>query len=98
MKLNKRKKSAYPSSLPSTRVRNTHKTPAEVGAKFDKNIKKKKYKFLEDWVELILEEPGTVKDSSITEKIKETKDKLSFNKWEDTNLDWRDKLPQDNWL
>ena len=48
MKLNKRKKSAYPSSLPSTRVRNTHKTPAEVGAKFDKNIKKKKYKFLED--------------------------------------------------
>ena len=71
MKLNKLKKKCISEFF--AQHEGTHKTPAEVGAKFDKKIKKKKYKILKDRVKLIPEEPGTVEDSSITEEIKETK-------------------------
>ena len=71
MKLNKLKKKCVSEFF--AQHEGTHKTPAEVGAKFDKKIKKKKYKILKDRVNLIPEDAGTVEDSSITEEIKETK-------------------------
>merc|ERR1719334_946117 len=67
----------------------THKTQEEVGAKFDKKLKKRKYRLLKDKVKLILEdEPEEKIISEKPEPVikKETKPAMSFNQWESSNL------------
>ena len=73
----------------------THKTEAEIGAKFDKKLKKRCYRVLKDRVRLV---PGEEKDEE--EEVEQgapTKPEgwksapapnpaLSFNKWEGANL------------
>ena len=54
MKLNKLKKKCVSEFF--AQHEGTHKTAEEVGAKFDKKIKKKKYRILKDKVKLIPDE------------------------------------------
>ena len=54
MKLNKLKKKCVSEFF--AQHEGTHKTPEEVGAKFDKKIKKRKYRILKDKVKLIPDE------------------------------------------
>lgn len=76
-------------------------TAEEIGAKFDKKLKKRRYRLLKDKVKLILEEddvPGkVVKVEKVVAKIassvvEEPKPALSFNQWEASSLgtstDW----------
>merc|ERR1712042_170668 len=54
MKLNKLKKKCLSEFFSSNE--GTHKTPEEVGAKFDKKLKKRKYRLLKDRVKLIVDD------------------------------------------
>eukprot|EP00092_Neocalanus_flemingeri_P032156 GFUD01034948.1.p1 GENE.GFUD01034948.1~~GFUD01034948.1.p1 ORF type:complete len:482 (+),score=205.87 GFUD01034948.1:70-1446(+) len=91
MKLNKLKKKCVSEFF--SQNEGTHKTAEEVGSKFDKKLKKRKYRLLKDKVKLILEEadlsesnedvPAKPSPSTIVE---EPKPELSFNKWEASNL------------
>jgi len=75
----------------------THKTAEEIGAKFDKKLKKRRYRLLKDKVKLILEEDDVpeekvVKVEKVVAKIipapvvEEPKPALSFNQWEASSL------------
>merc|ERR1712050_24054 len=87
MKLNKLKKKCLSEFFSSNE--GTHKTPEEVGAKFDKKLKKRKYRLLKDRVKLIVDdEPEEKIISEKPEPVikKETKPAMSFNQWESSNL------------
>merc|ERR1712025_785258 len=87
MKLNKLKKKCVNEFFSANE--GTHKTPEEVGAKFDKKLKKRKYRLLKDKVKLIVDdEPEEKIISEIPEPVikKETKPAMSFNQWESSNL------------
>jgi len=71
MKLNKLKKKCVSEFF--AQHEGTHKTAEEVGAKFDKKIKKKKYRILKDKVLLIpddQEEEKQAEDQSLPEQTK----------------------------
>jgi len=74
-----------------SRNEGTHHSKEDIGAKFDKKLKKRKYRILKDRVKLILNEEA-VKDeeetnaSAQTQEHVDTKPSLSFNKWEATDL------------
>ena len=93
MKLNKLKKKCLQEFL--SQNEGTHKTPEEIGAKFDKKLKKRKYRLLKDRVKLILDNEGETEDNQKTqaevtrsqqqeEKVEPAK--ASFNNWEAVNL------------
>ena len=89
MKLNKLKKKCLQEFL--SQNEGTHKTTEEIGAKFDKKLKKRKYRVLKDKVKLILDDEGETADdqtevstSKQEEKVEPTK--ASFNNWEAANL------------
>ena len=95
MKLNKLKKKCVNEFL--SQNEGTHKTTEEVGAKFDKKLKKRKYRVLKDKVKLILDDEGKeekekekeveaceMKTVTVTEKC--VAPKTSFNNWESANL------------
>ncbi|XP_023347449.1 cell growth-regulating nucleolar protein [Eurytemora carolleeae] len=85
IKLNKLKKKCVSEFF--AQHEGTHKTAEEVGAKFDKKIKKKKYRILKDKVKLIPDEQEEEeKHEQEQPRPDQSKDKLSFNKWEATNL------------
>ena len=95
MKLNKLKKKCVAEYM--AQHEGTHMTEEKVGAKFDKKLKKRKYRVLKDKVKLITEE-----EEEVTEKPEESKpevakakkteieakpkEEASFNKWECANL------------
>merc|ERR1719347_2469654 len=54
MKLNKLKKKCLQEFM--SQNEGTHKTPEEIGAKFDKKLKKRKYRLLKDRVKLIVDD------------------------------------------
>lgn len=65
----------------------THKSEAEIGAKFDKKIGKKTYKILKDRVRL--SRPEEEEASEVKPEVSDVKmeaDKISFNKWEATSF------------
>jgi len=91
MKLNKLKKKCVNEFF--SFYEGTHKTHEEVGAKFDKKLKKRKYRVLKDRVKLILDDKNDAEEKSsssvVTAEpvIKEiSKPALSFNQWESSNL------------
>jgi len=91
MKLNKLKKKCVGEFF--SQHEDTHKSAEEIGAKFDKKLKKRKYRLLKDKVRLIVEESEEPKkDEDIPSKpapvakVEEPKPDLSFNKWEASNL------------
>ena len=93
MKLNKLKKKCLQEFM--SQNEGTHKTPEEIGAKFDKKLKKRNYRVLKDKVKLILDNEGETADDQKTqpevttsprEKKVEQPDKASFNNWEAANL------------
>lgn len=92
MKLNKLKKKCVSEFF--SQNEGTHKTAEEVGSKFDKKLKKRRYRLLKDKVKLILdEEADESKNEEVpdikpapTPVVEETKPELSFNKWEASNL------------
>jgi len=98
MKLNKLKKKCVNEFLGQNE--GTHKTPEELGAKFDKKLKKRKFRVLKDRVKLILEdeEETTSEEKNKTEVVstdevvssqkveKSESAKSSFNNWEAANL------------
>merc|ERR1719312_1318278 len=61
MKLNKLKKKCVSEYM--TQCENNHKSEAEIGAKFDKKLKKKKYRVLKDRVKLVV---GDEEDENVT--------------------------------
>merc|ERR1719499_2421974 len=82
MKLNKLKKKCLSEFFSSNE--GTHKTQEGVGAKFDKKLKKRKYRLLKDRVKLIVDdEPEEKIISEKPEPVikKETKPAMSFNQW-----------------
>ena len=95
MKLNKLKKKCVAEFM--AQHEGTHMTEEKLGAKFDKKLKKRKYRVLKDKVKLITEE-----EEEVTEKPEESKpevakakkteieakpkEEASFNKWECANL------------
>ncbi len=96
MKLNKLKKKCVAEFM--AQHEGTHMTEEKVGAKFDKKLKKRKYRVLKDKVKLITEEEEEVaekpeeskpevtkvkKTETVAEKPKEAP---SFNNWECANL------------
>jgi len=95
MKLNKLKKKCVAEYM--AQHEGTHMTEEKVGAKFDKKLKKRKYRILKDKVKLITEEeeeviekPEEFKPEVVkAEKTKieaKPKEEASFNKWECANL------------
>jgi len=69
----------------------THKTAEEVGTKFDKKLKKRKFRLLKDKVKLIIEEeekePEVVPEKCANDMPPPSQEsKVSFNQWEATNL------------
>ena len=95
MKLNKLKKKCVAEYM--AQHEGTHMTEEKVGAKFDKKLKKRKYRILKDKVKLITEEEEEVTEKpeeSKPEVVKAEKTKIeakpkeeaSFNKWECANL------------
>jgi len=91
MKLNKLKKKCVNEFFSLNE--GTHKTAEEVGAKFDKKLKKRKYRLLKDKVRLILEDDDEQQpeDKATPETrpepvIAEPKPALSFNQWEASSL------------
>merc|ERR1719278_1805738 len=60
MKLNKLKKKCVNEFFSANE--GTHKTTEEVGAKFDKKMKKRKYRVLKDKVKLVLDSEEAAKD------------------------------------
>jgi len=91
MKLNKLKKKCVSEFF--SQNEDTHKSAEEIGAKFDKKLKKRKYRLLKDKVKLIVDEEDvpkkeeTIQSKPVTVvKVEEPKQDLSFNKWEATNL------------
>jgi len=90
MKLNKLKKKCVNEFFSANE--GTHKTTEEVGAKFDKKLKKRKYRLLKDRVKLVVtgddDEPEAKIIPDIPEPVvkKEVKPALSFNQWESSNL------------
>ena len=94
MKLNKLKKKCVAEYL--AQHEGTHKTAEEIGAKFDKKLKKRKYRVLKDKVKLITEETEDVSEKAEETKLVPTETKkpvieakpkdASFNNWESANL------------
>lgn len=90
MKLNKLKKKCVSEFFSLNE--GTHKTTEEVGAKFDKKLKKRKYRLLKDKVKLILEEEAEQPEETVPVKtatapvVAEPKPALSFNQWEASSL------------
>lgn len=97
MKLNKLKKKCVAEFM--AQHEGTHMTEEKVGAKFDKKLKKRKYRVLKDRVTLITEEEEEVADKTEESKpeateVKKTeeteaskpKEAPSFNNWECANL------------
>jgi len=79
-----------------SRNEGTHKSKEDIGAKFDKKLKKRKYKILKDRVKLSTEEESpqneqsSLEDTSVSliapPQDKEKAPSLSFNKWEATDF------------
>merc|ERR1712013_503442 len=90
MKLNKLKKKCVNEFFSANE--GTHKTPEEVGAKFDKKLKKRKYRLLKDKVKLVVTDEDDEQEAKIVRDVpepvveKEAKPALSFNQWESSNL------------
>jgi len=95
MKLNKLKKKCVAEYM--AQHEGTHLTEEKVGAKFDKKLKKRKYRILKDKVKLITEEEEEVMEkpeeskpevakAKKTEIEAKPKEEASFNKWECANL------------
>merc|ERR1712025_1536663 len=92
MKLNKLKKKCVSEFFALNE--GTHKTQEEIGAKFDKKLKKRKYRVLKDKVKLILDNEGETADDEKTQPEDSTSQKeekvepakASFNNWEAANL------------
>jgi len=90
MKLKKLKKKCVSEFF--SQNEDTHKTAEEVGSKFDKKLKKRKFRLLKDKVKLILEEekePEVVPEKCANDTPappQESKGDISFNQWEATNL------------
>merc|ERR1712106_525401 len=91
MKLNKLKKKCVNEFFSLNE--GTHKSAEEVGAKFDKKLKKRKYRLLKDKVRLILDDDDEQQpeDKATPETrpkpvIAEPKPALSFNQWEASSL------------
>merc|ERR1711990_47196 len=91
MKLNKLKKKCISEFM--SRNEGTHKTTEEIGAKFDKKLKKRKYRVLKDKVKLVLDSEEAAKEQETVveapspkkeEKVKPVQG--SFNNWEAANL------------
>jgi len=66
----------------------THKTKEEVGAKFDKRLKKRCYRLLKDRVRLVEEEESEGEEQGPAAKPAEAaaKPTISFNKWEGADM------------
>jgi len=99
MKLNKLKKKCVNEFI--AQHEGTHKSVEEIGAKFDKKIKKRQFRILKDKVKLIVdqeEEQKEVKEASPAKdnvkstvpesesENKKSKSSMSFNMWEASNL------------
>jgi len=98
MKLNKLKKKCVNEFFSANE--GTHKTPEEVGAKFDKKLKKRKYRLLKDKVKLVVTDEDDEQEAKIVRDVpepvvekeakpvvkNEAKPALSFNQWESSNL------------
>merc|ERR1712029_269173 len=99
MKLNKLKKKCVSEYM--AQCENNHKTEAEIGAKFDKKLKKKKYRVLKDRVKLVVGDEEDEKDVTVEEVVQPETSKNdtettqvnanksnngSFNNWESANL------------
>jgi len=91
MKLNKLKKKCVGEYF--AQHEGTHKTLEEIGAKFDKKLKKRKFRVLKDKVKLILDDTEKEDESVATEietkqpsKVEAPKSNLSYNMWEASNL------------
>jgi len=99
MKLNKLKKKCVSEYM--AQCENNHKSEAEIGAKFDKKLKKKKYRVLKDRVKLVVADEEDANDVTVEEVVKkdtstndtettqvnDNKSKNgSFNNWESANL------------
>ena len=91
MKLNKLKKKCVGEYF--AQHEGTHKTLEEIGAKFDKKLKKRKFRVLKDKLKLILDDTEKEDESVATEieteqpsKVEAPKSNLSYNMWEASNL------------
>jgi len=90
MKLNKLKKKCISEFM--SQNEGTHLTAEEIGAKFDKKLKKKKYRVLKDKVKLCLdsEEAPSEQSATVEEKCEPVQPvqqpQASFNNWESANL------------
>lgn len=85
MKLNKFKKRCVAEFMAAHPA--THKTLEEIGAKFDKKIRKKQYKILKDRVRLSANEEEEEEEAASTKKCEVSEaERVSFNQWEATSF------------